>query len=499
MEQVLKRGRQRHAGRTAIIEGDRHITYSELDFRTDNLASAFLAMGIDRGDRIAVVSHNRTEVVETYFALGKIGAAAVPIHYGAVSDEVAAVVKECGVTAIVGAAGLPGTENDRFGCPVLVYESQDYQRAVSGGPGLARRGTHDDELAFILHTSATTGRSKGVCLDQNALRYGALGYLAEADVPSDAVLLHCGPLSHGAMIVPFIYLAAGATVVLMPMFTPAECVARIRGSKVTDLFLVPDMLRLVLNTEGLARAPLSTLREVIYGAAPMPRSLLLAARSALNCGFRQVYALTEAGAAVATLSPDDHDHAPEDAVGRAIMGTTVRSHDDRGDACPPGEIGELWVSSPAVMRGYWHDQEATAEVIRGGWLRTGDLGSVDKNGYVRLAGRQKDVIVRGGQKVFPAEVERVLRGHHAVRDACVVGIPSEEWGELPFAYAVASGDSGDPAELVGGLRELARGQLATYKRPVGIEIVAELPRNAAGKVDRRRLRARVAGGGNAEH
>jgi acyl-CoA synthetase (AMP-forming)/AMP-acid ligase II len=496
MTELLARGRQRYGERVAVVDGDRSVTYSELDRRTDSLAATFLAMGIEHGHRVAVVSHNRLEVLETYFGLGRIGATAVPIHYGAVADEVAAVVKGCGAAAIVGEEELLGRVDRGFDCPVLRYESGEYRVAVSGEPGLPAREIPDDELMFILHTSATTGQPKGVCVDHHSLRSVTLGYQADVRPDPDVVFLHCGPLSHGAMVLPLIYMASGATVVLMRMFSPPECLATIRRANVTHLFVVPDMLRFILQARGLSPANLVSLREVIYAAAPMPRPLLLAAHSALGCGFRQIYGLTEGGGPVATLAPSEHDYTPGEvrgpaaSVGRAIMGTVVRSHDDMEHASPSGRVGELWVRGPGVMRGYWNDPAATEEAMRDGCVRTGDLGTVDEHGYVYLTGRVKDVIIRGGQKVFPAEVEQVLLSHPAVRDACVVGIPSDEWGELPFAYVVASEAT---AALVASLRQLTREQLASYKRPVELKIVPELPRNSAGKVTRRNLREQAIG------
>ncbi|MFF5016550.1 class I adenylate-forming enzyme family protein [Streptomyces sp. NPDC001165] len=496
MAQLLERSRQRHGERIAIREGDRHTTYSELDRRTDSLATALLELGIERGHRVAVVSHNRLEVLETYFALGKIGATAVPLHYGAVAEEVTAAVERFEVSAIIGEAGLPGTTAPFPGLPVLHYDSEEYRQAVACDPALPPGDIPDDTLMFILQTSATTGRPKGVCVDHHSLRSVALGYLTDVQPEPDEVFLHCGPLFHGAMVIPLIRLAAGATVVLMRMFSPQECLATIRRHRVTHLFLVPDMLRFLLRARELSPTGTDSLREVIYGAAPMPRQLLLDAHAALGCGFRQLYGLTEAGGPVATLPPADHDFTSEEArgpaasIGRATMGTVFRSLGDKEHPSPTGRIGELWVRSPAAMRSYWKDPEATAEALCDGWVRTGDLGTVDEQGYIHLTGRVKDVVLRGGQKVYPAEVERVLLAHPAVREACVVGVPSDEWGELPVAYLVTSGkDTG----LLDALRDLTRRRLARYKRPEEFRVVPELPRNAAGKIDRRTLRATAAG------
>ncbi len=488
MAQLSERGRQRHGERVAVVDGDRRVTYAELDRRTDGLAAAFHAMGVGRGHRVAVLSHNRLEVLEAYFALGKLGAAAVPVHYGAVPDEVAAIADGCETSVVAGEEELLGRLAHPPGRAVLAFEGDRYREAVASGERPPPRDVPDDELMFILHTSATTGRPKGVCVDHRSLRSVATGYLADTEPGGGVVFLQCGPLSHGAMVLPLAYMATGATVVLMRMFSPPECLATIRRTEATHLFLVPEMLRFILQAAKRSSVGLPSLREVIYAAAPMPRPLLLEAHAALGCGFRQVYGITEGGGPVATLAPSEHDYSPGEpagagaSVGRAIMGAVVERRDG----------GELWVRGPGRMRGYWNDPAATEEAVRDGWVRTGDLGTVDEHGYVHLAGRVKDVINRGGQKVFPAEVERVLLGHPGVREACVVGVPSEEWGELPFAYVVAPDGADAAEEFVASLKDLVRERLARYKRPVGFEVVGELPRNPAGKVTRRHLRTQAA-------
>lgn len=490
MAQIVARGRQRHGERIAIVDGPRNVTYTELDRRTTNLAAELMAMGVRRGQRVAVVSHNRLEVLETYFALGKLGGTAVPVHYGLTRDELAVIVDSCEVAAAVGEVELLAGLTDRLGTPVLTYDSSDYRQATAGELRVLRGEIADDELMFILHTSATTGPPKGACVDHHSLRTIATGYLADARPDPDVVFLHCGPLSHGAVVIPLSYMAAGATVVLMRLFSPLDCLASIDRVHATHLFVVPEMLRFLLQAQGSLPRSLASLREIIYAAAPMPRPLLLEARARFGCDFRQIYGITEGGGPIATLSPAEHDYtpgpvrAPAASVGRAIMGVTIGSP----GGLPPDGVGELWVRGAGVMRGYWRDPSSTAEAMRDGWVRTGDLGVVDEQGYIHLTGRVKDVIIRGGQKVFPAEVERVLAGHPAVRDACVVGVPSEEWGEVPLAYVVAA----EPAVgFVASLRELVRENLAAYKRPVGFEIVSELPRNSIGKVARLELRRRA--------
>jgi acyl-CoA synthetase (AMP-forming)/AMP-acid ligase II len=494
MTQLLARGRERYGERTAIAEGDRRVSYRELDARTDSLASALIARGVRRGDRVLVRSHNRIEVLETYFALGKAGAVAVPVHYGHSAHEVAEVVERCGVRMLIGEAGLlPPAEAGR---PVLEFDSDDYSRATAHAPGGLPAAIPGGDPLFVLHTSATTGRPKGVLVPHRSLRAVTAAYLADVRPGYDCVFLHCGPLSHGAVVLPLVYMAAGATVVLSRMFSPPDCLATIARAGVTHLFVVPEMVRFLLRAGMPISGRLPSLREIIYAAAPMPRQLLLDARAAFGCGFRQVYGITEGGGPVATLPPEDHDYTPGEArgpaaaVGRSLLGVTVRSLDATGSPPAPGSPGELWVRSPGRMLGYWHEEAASAEAVQDGWLRTGDLGTVDERGYVHLTGRAKDVIVRGGQKILPAEIEHILLGHPAVREAVVVGVPDDDWGEVPLAYVTAAG--AEP-ELVAVLRDLLRERLARYKRPSGVLVRDELPRTPIGKIDRGELR-RQAGG-----
>ncbi|MBO3741340.1 class I adenylate-forming enzyme family protein [Actinoplanes flavus] len=494
MAHLLARGRERYGDRTALIERDRRLTYRELDRSTDSLATALQARGVGHGDRVVVMSHNRIEVLETYFALGKIGAVAVPVHYGHVADEVARVVENCGAQMLIGERNLLPPAG--AGRQVLAFDSDEYREATTCAPRGARVAVSDEDPLFILHTSATTGPPKGVVVPHRSLQAMSVAYLADVQPADDCVFLHCGPLSHGAVVIPLAHMAAGATVILTRMFSPPDCLATIRRSGVTHLFAVPEMIRFLLRAGMPIRGRLPSLREIVYAAAPMPRQLLLEAHAEFGCGFRQVYGITEGGGPIATLSPADHDYTPGTtsgpaAVGRSLLGVTIRSFRADGTEPDPGSVGELWVRTPARMLGYWAKPDETAEILRDGWLRTGDLGTVDDRGYVHLTGRAKDVIVRGGQKIFPAEIETVLLGHPAVQEACVVGIPDEDWGEVPLAYVTVAGE--EPA-LVPALRDRLRERLARYKRPVDVLVRADLPRTPIGKIDRRELRRLAAEG-----
>jgi acyl-CoA synthetase (AMP-forming)/AMP-acid ligase II len=491
MGEVLERGRWCWPDRPALVDGDRSLTYAELDRRTGALATGLHGAGVRRGDRVGVLSRGRLEVLETYFALGRLGAAFVPVNYAAVPAEIGAILRRCGVDRVIGERDLLDRAGEALPGTALAFDDDAYAGWAAGRPGDLPEVESTDAL-MILHTSATTGASKGVVIDHRSLRSMAVGYLAVARPEDDVVWLNGLPLFHGAMVQPIIMMAAGATVVLMPAFTPQGCLAELERTRATHLWLVPPMLRFLLQARALGTADLSSLREIVYSAAPMPPELLADAWRRLGCRFRQIYGMTEGGGPMAVAGPEDHALAPGAPppdrlpVGRAIPGMRMSVRDDDGRALPAGEVGEICVRGDGLMQRYLDDPEATREAIRDGWLRTGDLGHMDDRGFVSLVGRSKDLINRGGQKVFPAEVETVLAEHPDVADVVVLGVSDREWGEVPVACVVARQPSLQAAELV----DLVRGRLSSYKVPTRIEFVAEVPRTPAGKILRRVLRER---------
>jgi acyl-CoA synthetase (AMP-forming)/AMP-acid ligase II len=492
IEQVLERNRIRRGDRIAVIDGDRRVTYGELDDRTGRLARGLLGHGLRRGDAVALLSANRLEVWEAYFALARLGAIAVPVNPALPPAEVGRLSARCRARMVLGEAPLLARLEGAVEAPRVAFEDERYAGWLACGDGAPLPDVELGDLFAILHTSATTGEAKGVMIDQRSLMAIALGYLEEARPPDDVVLLHCCPLFHGAVVLPLVLMTAGATVAVMRAFTPQLCLAEIARLRATHVFLVPDMLRFVLQARAFAGADLSSLREVIYGAAPMPPALLAEAHERLGCGFRQLYGSTECGGPMGTLAPEDHVFDPEapHPVGRMVWGMEAAVRDEEGRRLPPGEVGEVCIRGDGLMRGYWEDPEATREAMPDGWFRTGDLGRLDERGFVHLLGRTRDVINRGGLKVYPAEVERALLAHPGVRETAVVGVPDRDWGEVPVAYVVAAGSPPSPADLL----RFTVGRLASYQRPVRVELIDELPRNPAGKILRRVLRERAAAG-----
>ena len=491
LTQLLERNRQCRPGRIALVDDERSVTWAELHDRTRQLAYGLAESGIGRGDRVAVLSKDRIEVLESYFALARLGALFVPLNHSLAEPEVAGIVERVGAVAVLGESELLDRHAE---LPKSVR-----LRVAFDKPAFARLGTLAEERELpdvadtdpiaVLHTSATTGQAKGVTVDSASFRAIALGWLVSARPADDIVMVNCCPLYHGSMVVSLTYLAAGATIVLMPGFTPQRALSAVERHRATHMWLVPQMLRFMLQAKASGRTDLSSLREVLYGAAPMPLDVYAEAVERLGCGFRQVYGMTEVGGPFVTLGPDEHP-APGDVTaripcGRVVPGMSARAVDEAGRELPPGEIGEIVVRGPGVMRGYWNDPEATRQITRDGWIRTGDLGFMNDEGRISLVDRTKDVIIRAGQNVYPSEIERALMTHPAVRDAAVVGMPDEDYGEVPLAYVtLKTGAEPSTAELLAHVT----GLLAPYKRPRRVQFIEQVPRNPAGKIIKKLLR-----------
>ncbi|WSQ96847.1 AMP-binding protein [Streptomyces sp. NBC_01210] len=482
----MERNRQCFPDRVALVDEQRSVTWMEFHDRTARLARGLGGLGIQRGDRVAILSLDRIEVVEIYFALARLGAMFVPLNHGLTPPEVAEIAQRTGAVAVVGESVLLERHPD---LPVrlrIAVESEAFAALFADSPD-DLPCVPDETPAAILHTSATTGRAKGVTVDHASFRSIALGWLAVAQTTDDMVLVNCCPLYHGSMVISLTYMAVGATVVLMPGFKPQRALAAIETHRATHVWLVPQMLRFLLRARSLDTTDVSTLREVLYGAAPMPTDVYAEAVERLGCGFRQVYGMTEVGGPFVTLGPEEHPDPtlmPEVIpAGRVIPGMSVCALDGGNNEAAPDTVGEICVRGPGVMRGYWGDEAATDKVKVEDWIRTGDLGFIDRDGRVHLVDRCKDLIIRAGQNVYPSEIERVLGSHPSVRDMAVVGVPDEDYGEVPLAFAVVE-DGVSPVAL---LRHAAE-QLAPYKLPRRIEIIDEIPRNPAGKIIKRLLR-----------
>jgi acyl-CoA synthetase (AMP-forming)/AMP-acid ligase II len=481
----------------ALRDAARRLSWLALEERTDALATALCELGVKRGDRVLVLSGNRVEVVELCIAVTKAGAMFCPVNPGNAIPEleyIASKIRPVGVFAerriLEALAGrLPGWT-------VEIGESRYEAMAHGTRRKLALPALSDG--AVIFSTSATTGRPKAVVMAHRSIMACYLGMAAETGMTSHDVMLNPCPLFHGSVVIGLAVLAAGGQLVIERDFTPQRFLTDAETVSATRAFLTPSMLRFVLAAKAFDATDLSSLREVMHGGGPIAEDVLREAVARFPCKLRSVYGITEGGGPIALgtsdeapLAPASHGESAPLAAGRMMPGAQIAVLDEAGAAMPSGEIGEICVRGDGVMDGYWENDEATRSALAGGWLRTGDLGYLDAAGYVYLLDRKNDLIIRGGQNVYPAEIERVVSKLPGVVDVAAVGVPSRDWGEVPVVFVVLAPDAGlGPLDLIAA----CSAELASYKRPVAVHVAAEIPRNAAGKILRRVLREWLAAG-----
>ena len=487
---LLADGIARAGDRPALVQGSRALTYRALGDRVGRLAVGLAGLGLRRGDRIVLLMPNRPELVETLWAAFHGGFVAVPVNWHLHPDEVDYIVRHCGAAAVVVSdetAAATRTLPDAVRVLRVARADGsdtglDYEDVLAPEPSPVVE-TASDDPAWLFYTSGTTGRPKGATLTHRNLAAMTEAYCRDLDPVADgSVYLHAAPLTHGSGLYLLPSTARGATQVIAPgtSFSARDFVTLVEEHLVTHAaFLAPTMLRRVVD-EARGRT-LPSLRSVVVGGAPLYREDLRAAVGVLGPIVVQMYGQGEAPMTITVMpAPDALDHPGS--CGRPFHGVEIRIADTGGEPLPDGADGEVLVRGDVVMRGYWDNPDATAATLAKGWLHTGDIGHLDA-GYLHLTDRAKDVIITGGSNVYPREVEEVLLTHPAVREAAVVGVPDPEWGESVRAFVVAAGDP-TPGELI----QYCRGRLASFKKPREVILVAELPKNAAGKILKRELR-----------
>ena len=477
--------------------GHRVRTYAELEERTDRLASALAAAGARPGDRVAVLDKNSVETVEVAVAAAKVGAVVVPLNWRLAVGELQQVVDDAAPPVLVaheefdevaGALRSPATV-------VRVTTDPDdspYERLLAEHEPIAERHVGDDETVVLqLYTSGTTGRAKGVMLDnRNFALLTDVG--GEWGIDESSVVLCPMPLFHiGGMGMALIGLATGCHTITLREVEPTSLLEILVEQRVTNTFLVPAVIQMLCDVPGAAEADLGALRSIAYGASPITPAALKRAVEVLGRPLFQLYGLTETTGAITQLDAEDHDPDGPRAhlltsAGRPYPWVELRIVDQQGNDLPPGESGEILVRSAQVTPGYFNRPDATAEAIDAdGWFHTGDVGHLDEEGYLYIDDRVKDMIITGGENVYPTEVEAVLADHPDVAEVAVVGLPDDRWGEAVTAMVVPRPGS----QLTGeGLLEWARGRIAGYKRPKEVRIVDALPYSATGKLLKRVLR-----------
>ncbi|HLO04561.1 MAG TPA: long-chain fatty acid--CoA ligase [Symbiobacteriaceae bacterium] len=496
---AISQAAREHGSRTALIEGERRLTFQETEALSNQIASAFLALGLAKGERVALLLSNSIEFVCLDLALIKAGLVRVPLNPRLTAAEIEYIVADSGAAVLLyGAAHQAAVAAFRGRLPSLrhrieVDDAAQFEALLQrGGPEPVAVPVTDDDPYMILYTSGTTGKPKGAVTNLRS-RWVTLFhvYANELFVRETDVMLHIASLAHGSgtKVLPF-YLK-GAANLLMPKFAPAEFCALVQRWRVTATWLVPTTLSMLLEFNERERFDLSSLQTITYAGAPIAAERLREAIEVFGPILLQVYGLSEAPQPDLVLRKEDHSLANVarlGSAGRPALGVSVRVIGSDGTEVAPGsgEIGEILLAGEHIMTGYWGRPEATAEVMKDGWFHTGDLARVDEAGYLYIVDRAKDLIISGGFNVYPREVEEVLYQHPCVAEAAVVGIPDPKWGEAVHAVIALRPEAEcTDRDLIAFCRE----RLADYKCPKTIRFATDLPKSPNGKILKRQVRA----------
>ena len=498
-------------GRDMIVFEGKRWTFDQCNERTNRLANALKKMGVGQGDRVGMLQVNCNQYIETYFAIARLGAIFVPLNFRAKAEELSYMIANAETKVLfVGSRYLDMVDTMLPQLPIVrdcVSIDRDdtgklyYENLISSSSSdefTSQIG--DDDITILMYTAGTTGRPKGVPLTHNGFVSYVLGNVEPANPETEERNLLSVPLYHVAGIQAMLAAVyGGRTMVMMRQFDVKEWLETVQKEQATRAMLIPTMLKMIIDDPDFNKYDLTSLKVITYGAAPMPLEVIKKAIERIpGANFINAFGQTETASTITTLGPEDHiiEGTEEErekklkrltsSIGKPLPDVEVNIVDEEGKPLPALEVGEILARGPRVMTGYWHDQEKTSQVItKDGWLRTGDKGWRDEDGYIYLAGRSDDMIIRGGENISPEEVENVLYSHPRIEEAAVIGVPDPEWGQQPRAIvALKKGETASQEEIM----EYCRSRLAGFKRPRSVIFVDSLPRNPMGKVLKKELR-----------
>lgn len=503
----------RHQGRTLANDiafefaGD-EMSFAELDRRSNRAANALASLGVGKGDRIAYLGKNSHLYFEILAGAAKLGAVMTPVNWRLARPEVAYVLNDSQAKVLFVGPGFAELVSDIEGSlehVARVFGAEGEEGPFPSYPEWRDTFPEDDPMvpcvveddAIQLYTSGTTGHPKGAILTHGSIFSSRMNEVDDSELKDwqrkieGEVALLAMPCFHisgtgfglGTMF-------NGTRAVVLPEYDPTQALDLIENYNISKMFMVPAAIQILLNHPRIGEVDFSNLKYISYGASPIPLELMKQAMDVLGCGFVQMYGMTETSGTIVALDPEDH--VPEGSpkmrsVGKPLRDVEIKIIDDDGEEVPAGTIGEIATRSPKNMKGYWNRPEATEETIDAdGWLRTGDAGYLDEDGYLYIQDRVKDMIISGGENVYPAEVENALYAHPKVADVAVIGIPSDKWGEeVKACVVVKEGEELSEAEVIAHARE----HIAGYKCPKSVDFIDALPRNPSGKILRKDLRA----------
>ncbi len=473
---LIQRAALYYADAPCLTEGHRTVSFREFDELTNRLANSLLTLGLSPGDRVGVLLPNSIDCLVSYYAVAKAGLIRVGLNTRETSEEHCYKLADSGCRAIIHESSV------EFDVELQVDRESLSGLISSGSPAPCNIDRPLDAAYRIGFTGGTTGLPKGVMLSTRGELCELTSFLLDLmpDIRDGDKFLHAAPIAHasGAFFLPAI--ARGVHSIIMPKFDASQFVELAVECQANLTFLVPTMLAMILEVPRVEDAPLD-FRRIAYGAAPIAPKLLDRAEARFGRIFVQTYGQAESPMVITCLQPDEHERSGS--CGRPFTLAEVAIFDENDKALPPGEVGEIVTRGPQIMAGYWNRPEATAEAMRGGWLHTGDIGTMDEDGYFYLLDRKNDMLITGGFNVYPREVEDVLMACDGVVEAAVVGLPDEKWGDR--IHAVVSGKPGLRPEDV---MAHASAALSSYKRPKEIEVWPDLPKSAANKILRRKVR-----------
>ena len=491
-------------GKIAFSFEGRDTNFADFERHTNQVANALIAAGVKKGERICYLGKNSDHYFELFLGTSKMGAVMTPVGWRLAPPEIAYIVNDSAAPMFfvgpefIGAAKAVLKDAPKVKTTIAMEPGSDWQTFEAWRD--AQSDTSPDvaltekDIAIQLYTSGTTGRPKGAMLTHaNFIETNRIMKAADIDWnrwTEDDISLVAMPVAHiGGSGWGLMGLRNGATGIVAREFDPGRVLDFIANDRVSKIFLVPAAIQIVLRDPRARQTDYSRMKTIGYGASPIPLDLLREAVEVFGCGFAQMYGMTETTGTIVALPPEDHDMKGGPrmrSAGKPLPGVEIRIVDEAGNALKAGEVGEIATRSPWNMAGYWNMPEATAKTIdRHGWLRTGDAGYIDEDGYVYIHDRVKDMIISGAENIYPAEVESAIYGHPDVADVAVIGVPDDKWGEAVKAMVVAKpGKTPDAQDIIA----FARTRIAAFKAPKSVEFIQALPRNASGKILRRELR-----------
>ncbi|MEM9286865.1 MAG: long-chain fatty acid--CoA ligase [Pseudomonadota bacterium] len=489
-----------HLEAVVDLEQEVRLDYHALNARANSAANGLLEAGVRPGDRVAILMSNRFEYIEAFYGAAKIGAITVFLNWRLAAAELEYIVDDCSASTLVYSADLaPLADALKPMAPsitrwISLGDASDlpYETLLNASPEEPSLRAEGDAPVFLMYTSGTTGKPKGAVISHEGSIAWHHAMLATSDTRYGDRIYTVAPLFHIAgmgIIMSGIY--SGGTNVLDATFDPVRAWQILEQEKISGALFVPAMLNFMAKVPGAGQGDVSTLRSILCGAAPVPVELIKFF-AGLGIDIHQIYGATETHGGICLMSPE-HALTKAGSTGKAYYGMEVRVVDDAGKDVAPGVPGEVITRGPHIITEYWNKPDATAKAFKDGWFYLGDIAEVDMDGFIYIKDRSKDMIISGGENIYPAEIEDVVLGHDAVKEVAVIGQPSAKWGESPVAIVVPKHMNDDLKILEEDIIALTGNKLARFKQPKAIEFIDEIPRNPSGKALKRVLRDRFPG------